>query len=248
MIVYKTILRIRLVGIHFKQFNEGEQMKRVILLLMGIAMFIAMPVMAQEVTTTVGAVSGNLFQSSNFSEITSVDNVMFYKDRYKSEFKFYNTDATFTHSFSEDGVQTGIKGTGLFMNGKEVIGNEQVDKKGIQCCAGAAGVAFNMQGIEYNTTASVGQCCGVNFSLESPQGAGRITFGSIYKEQYKEETEGEGATVIMGDVFHKTSVSINGMYNNFNTITVANPCPVGEEPPETPFYDFLLCDGLFPTP
>ena len=226
-------------------------MKRIILLTI-LAMFIAVPIMAQEVTTTIGIASGNIMQSTNFSEYTNVDNVRFYEDGYQSTFRFINANATFSHSFTDEGVSTEFAGTGTTLRGKEVISGMQVDTEGILCYGAAAGVKFHMTGIDYKTMSSPGSCNGVNFSLESSQGDGRISSESIYRELYEEKTDTEdGSTVVGGNVFYKTNIGITGVYNNFNTMVVANPCPVGEEPPKTPIIDpdtFSLCNGWFPTP
>ena len=202
----------------------------------------------QEVITSIGAVSGNVYEKTSFSQVTQIGDNVFYKDSYQSNFRAINANLTFDKNFSPSGVTTNITGVAAFsMRGKEVIGTEQVELDGVRCCGAASGSSFFVSGIEYKSQASpggTGECCGVNFSMEVPQGEGRIEGASIYIGQSEVDVGSEEKSeLVYGTEYHKTSIETSGVVNDFKFQNISAECNPAEDLPRAPFYKFILCTG-----
>ena len=213
--------------------------------------FLAPAVYGQEVIVEIGVVEGSVVQHTNFSETTTINNNTFIHDSYQSKFRAHNANLSFSKSFGPEGVKTEVTGvSGMMIIGKEVIGVEYVSQTDpLVNCGAAAGMAFHMKGVEYKSNATpggLGACCGVNFSMESPQGDGRIEVASIHigmDELTTTEGEEEKTTeVVFTNSYHKESVIINGVYNDFKVDVIAPVC-VDAPPPGNPsfFPPFELC-------
>ena len=230
-------------------------MKKVIFYILFAALTILAPFLivtyAQEVQVTVNVTDGGLTHSENFSAVTNVNGRLIIKDRYQSGlYAPVSDNIFFDHTFGH-AAKTSIQGTSSFgvpgIRWDERIGTEQVNLDGPDCCAAGAGSAFAASSIEYNSNASpggTGECCGVNYSVDSPAGTGRFAFGYIEYRQGKvtDETEQEDGTTASSytktQSFYHTATGISGIWSDFHGSVKAPPCPPAG--PADPGLDTLL--------